>query len=80
MKDIVLGNEKVAVTAFQGEDEFAIIGFVEPEPDTDIRSIPLEDHEVAIHFKTKRDMNRFISHLIEVKKYLSLEDCDENTN
>lgn len=77
MKRIVLGDDTVSIAAFTSDDEFAVVTFVEKESGKDISTIPIEEHEVAICFKTKRSMNAFISHLIEVKKYFSLEDCDE---
>lgn len=81
MKNIVLGDGKVSVAAFKTEDEFAVVAFVETEPGVDHKTIPLEDHEVAIHFKSKRAMNAFITHLIEIKKYMSMEDIfSEITN
>lgn len=80
MKKIVLGDEKVSIAAFKSNTDFAVVAFVEPEEGVDVRGIPFEDHDVSIHFKTKKDMNAFITHLIEIKKYMGLEGCDGTTS
>ena len=80
MKKIVLGDEKVSIAAFKSNTDFAVIAFVEPEEGADNMRIPFEEHDVSIHFKTKQAMNAFITHLIEIKKYMGLEGCDSATS